>query len=68
MKLSNGMEVTCPSKPKLKGAYYYYKGPHGVQQAVPQSRVSVIEPASMAEEDSQFKVSSPAKKHWYWPF
>ena len=68
MKLSNGMEVTCPGKPKLKGSYYCYKGPRGEEQMIPQSRVLEIEPASMAEEETKFKVSEPKQKHWYWPF
>ena len=68
MKLTNGMEVTTSGKPKLKGAYFYYKGPHGVVETVPQSRVLEVEPASIAKEEHQFKVSEPKKKHWYWPF
>ena len=68
MKLTNGMEVTCPGKPKLKGVYYAYKGPHGEEQYVPQSRVLEVEPASMAEHENQFGVSQPKEKHWYWPF
>lgn len=68
MKLSNGLEVTTANKPKLKGSYFYYKGPHGEQQAVPQSRVLEVEPASMARDENKFKVSEPKKKHWYWPF
>ena len=68
MKLSNGYTVTCPGRPKLKGSYYYYKGPHGQEQAIPQSRVVEIEPASMAKDESQFKPPAPKEKHWYWPF
>ena len=68
MKLTNGMELTCPGKPKLKGSYYYYKGPRGEEQVVSQSRVIEIEPASMEKEEHKFKVSEPRKKHWYWPF
>lgn len=68
MKLTNGMEVTCPGKPKLKGPYYCYKGPHGEEQAIAQSRVLEIEPASMAEDDNRFKAPQVKKKHWYWPF
>ncbi len=68
MKLTNGVRITSPNKPKLKGSYYYYKGPHGEEQSIPQSRVMEIEPTSMAKEESKFKVSQPKKKHWYWPF
>ena len=68
MKLTNGAQVTSPNKPKLKGSYYYYKGPHGEEQVIPQSRVLEIEPASMAREENKIKVSEPRKKHWYWPF
>lgn len=68
MKLTNGTEITSPNKPKLKGGYYQFKGPHGEQQVIPQSRVTEIEPTSMAEEESKFKPNEPKKKHWYWPF
>jgi hypothetical protein len=68
VKMTNGMQVTSASKPKLKGSYYYYKGPHGEEQVISQSRVTEIEPASMAAEEHKFKVSQPKKKHWYWPF
>jgi hypothetical protein len=68
MKLTNGAELTCPGKPKLKGSTYYYAGPHGETQAIQQSRVIEIEPASMAKDESKFKASQPYKKHWYWPF
>jgi hypothetical protein len=68
MKLTNGMEITSANKPKLKGSHYIYKGPHGEPQAVAQSRVLEIEPASMAKDEHKFKVSQPKKTHWYWPF
>ena len=67
MKLSNGMTVTTSNRPKLKGANYYYKGPRGEVEAVPQSRVLEIEPTSMAKDENKFKVSQPKKQHWYWP-
>ena len=51
MKLSNGMTVTTASKPKLKGANYYFKDATGQENVVPQSRVLEIEPASMAKEE-----------------
>ena len=68
MKLTNGQTISTPGKPKLRGANYYYKGIHGEEQAIPQSRVLEIEPASMAKEEKKFKASEPKKKHWYWPF
>ena len=68
MKLTNGAQITSPNKPKLKGSYYHFKGPHGEDQVIPQSRVIEIEPASMAKEEKKFKVNEPRKKHWYWPF
>lgn len=68
MKLTNGMQVTTSGKPKLKGSNFYYKGPRGEQEVIPQSRVIEVEPASMARDENKFKPSEPKKKHWYWPF
>jgi len=68
MKLTNGATLTTASKPKLKGSFYYYKGPKGEEQVIPQSRVLEIQPAAMAKEDKKFEVSKPYKKKWYWPF
>jgi hypothetical protein len=68
MKLTNGMQITSNGKPKLKGSNFYYKGPRGEEQVIPQSRVIEVEPASIAREENKFKVSEPRKKHWYWPF
>jgi uncharacterized protein DUF903 len=51
MKLSNGLQVTTASKPKLKGAYYYYKDANGKVVTVAATRVREIEPASMAAEE-----------------
>ena len=68
MKLTNGMQITSNGKPKLKGSNFYYKGPKGEEQVIPQSRVIEVEPASAAREENKFKVSEPRKKHWYWPF
>ncbi len=67
MKLSNGSEIITPHKPKLQGAVYRYKGVHGQEYVVPQSRVLEIEPASMAHEETQFTPTAPKKKHW-WKF
>jgi hypothetical protein len=68
MKLTNGVRITSSGKPKLRGPYYYYNGPRGEQQVIPQSRVLEIEPSSMAQEENKFKPAEPKKKHWYWPF
>ena len=59
MKLSNGMQITTPSKPKLKGSTYYYKDATGKENKISQSRVLEILPASMAkEEKGRFKPAS----------
>jgi hypothetical protein len=55
MKLTNGMKISTPSKPKLRGSTYYFKDAKGQEQ-------------SMAAEDNKFQVTPPKKKHWYWPF
>jgi hypothetical protein len=68
MKLTNGMKISTPGKPKLRGSYYYYKDAKGDEQAVPQSRVLEIQPESMAKEENKFKAPEPKKQHWYWPF
>jgi hypothetical protein len=68
MKLSNGLTITTPSKPKLKNGYYVYKDAKGKDHYIPQGRVNEIEPASMAAEENQFTPSQPKQKHWYWPF
>jgi hypothetical protein len=68
MKLTNGVSITSVGKPKLRGSNYYYKGPRGEEQVIPQSRVLEIEPTSMAVEENKFKPTEPKKKHWYWPF
>jgi hypothetical protein len=58
MKLNNGRQVVTASKPKLKGANYYYKDAKGQEISIPQSRVTEVLPASMAsEEQSRFKSS-----------
>lgn len=69
MKLSNGHQITTPSKPKLKDGAYHYKDAAGQDHIVPQGRVNEIEPVSMAKADNKFKVVEPKKKKkWYWPF
>ena len=67
MKLGNGTRVTTASKPQLKGSNYYFKDATGQINAVPQSRVLEIEPASMAAEEDKFTPSKPKKSHW-WKF
>ena len=67
MKMSNGMQITTPHKPKLKGGYYVYKDAQGKDNYVPQSRVNEIEPASFAAEENKFAPSNPKPKHW-WQF
>jgi len=58
MKMSNGMQVTTASKPKLKGQTYYFKDATGQVNKVSQSRVLEIMPASMAKEQKErFKPS-----------
>jgi hypothetical protein len=73
MKLTNGVTISTPSKPKLKGSNYYFKDARGEEQVIPQSRVMEIEPESMAKEEkekeeSKIKASQTKQKHWYWPF
>lgn len=67
MRMSNGMQITTPHKPKLKGSYYVYKDAAGRENLVPQSRVTEIAPASMAAEENKFTPSNPKPKHW-WQF
>lgn len=67
MKLSNGMVISTPSKPKLKGANYYFKDATGREHAIAQSRVSVIEPSSYAAEERKTPNYPEPKKHW-WQF
>jgi hypothetical protein len=58
MKMSNGLQITTASKPKLKGATYYFKDATGKVNKVSQSRVLEILPASMAKDERpRFKPS-----------
>ncbi len=71
IKLSNGSTITTASKPKLQGAYYHFKDAKGQDNVVPQGRVQLIEPASMAtEEKKQFQAQSayPKPKNHWWQF
>ncbi len=54
MKMSNGVQITTASKPKLKGSSYYFKDASGREQSVPQGRVQEILPASRAKEEKNF--------------
>jgi hypothetical protein len=65
MKLNNGMTVTTDSKPKLRGNNYYFQDASGRENVIPQSRVRVIEPSSMAAEENKFHPSNPKQRHWY---
>ena len=69
MKLTNGSEISTPSKPKLKGANYYYKDALGRENVIPQSRVMVVEPEEFAKEEkkAQQPVYHKQKNHW-WQF
>lgn len=71
IKMSNGSTITTASKPKLQGSYYHFKDATGQDNVVPQGRVMLIEPTSMASEEKkqfQSKTSYPTpKKHW-WQF
>jgi hypothetical protein len=69
MKLNNGMTLTTASKPKLKGGTYSYKDAFGRTNYVAQSRVVMIEPASMAAEEKKFEApSNPTPKNHWWQF
>ena len=58
LRLNNGRQIVTSSKPKLKGANYYYKDAKGQVLTVPQARVTEVMPASMArEEKPRFKSS-----------
>lgn len=54
IKMSNGVQITTASKPKLKGSSYYFKDASGREQSVPQGRVQEIFPASRAKEEKSF--------------
>ena len=72
IRLTNGTELTSPKKPKLRGANYYVKDAKGEEHAIPQSRVAVIEPTSMYQEEKTAEAKKAAsypepKRHW-WQF
>ncbi len=51
IRLNNGAQITTSSKPRLKGASYYYKDSNGKPQAISAGRVAEIAPASMVKEE-----------------
>jgi hypothetical protein len=54
------------SKPKLQGASYHYKDANGQDISIPSGRVTEIEPASSAKEESKtFQPHTEKQKHWY---
>lgn len=56
IRLSNGRQLTTPTKPKLRNGAYQWKDAKGNLNSIPQGRVVEIMPASMAErEKSRFK-------------
>jgi len=71
VKLTNGTELSAPSKPRLKGANYHYKDAQGREVVIAQSRVMEIQPESMAAEDKKLQQEKlkykEHKKHW-WQF
>jgi hypothetical protein len=68
MKLNNGLRISTPSKPKLKGGFYHYKDAHGQDNIIAQSRVAEIAPASQAKEEDTFTTSYPKPKTHWWQF
>jgi hypothetical protein len=69
IRLNNGQQITTASKPKLKGAAYYFKDARGREHVLPEGRVHEIEPASMAKEElapMPTRQTQPKKpRHWY---
>jgi hypothetical protein len=68
MKLNNGTNLTCASKPKLVGNDYIYKDAYGNKVAISSGRVREVESVSQAEDEqkaNQFKPVQVETKHWY---
>ena len=68
LKLSNGMEITTATKPKLKEGVYHFKDAKGEEHLVPVARVREIAPASMAERENKphpLKAEPQKKRKWY---
>jgi hypothetical protein len=69
IKLTNGTEITTPSKPRREGGAYVFKDAKGEEHAVAVTRVREIAPASIAAEEKKPK-SGPSlptqhKRKWY---
>jgi hypothetical protein len=67
IKLSNGNQVTAASKPKLQGSAYHYKDALGRDVSIPSGKVTEIEPATSAKEETKTFQPPAVKKerHWY---
>jgi hypothetical protein len=69
IKLTNGAEITTPSKPQLDGGAYRFKDAKGEQHLIPAGRVREIAPASIAKEEQKAKrapsTPAPHKRKWY---
>jgi len=67
IKLSNGSHVMAASKPKLQGSAYHYKDAYGRDISIPSGKVTEIEPATTAKEETNTFQAPAVKKerHWY---
>jgi hypothetical protein len=68
MKLTDGVQITTASKPKLKDGAYYFKDAKGEEHVVGEARVLEIAPASMVERESKpkpMKSDFKKKRKWY---
>ena len=67
IKLTNGNQVTAASKPKLQGSAYHYKDAHGNDISIPSGKVTEIEPAASAKDESKTfqQPTTEKKRHWY---
>jgi hypothetical protein len=67
IKLSNGSSIMAASKPKLQGSAYHYKDAYGRDISIPSGKVTEIEPAASAQEETKTFQAPTVKKerHWY---
>ena len=66
IKLSNGSQISTPSKPRLAHGNYYYKDALGRENTISAGRVVEVEPASIASEEAKQNQFVPQKPHhWY---
>ena len=68
LKLTNGTQITTPSKPRLENGVYYFKDAKGQQQSVLAARVREVAPASVAKAEDKpqpVKMKSDKKRKWY---